>query len=637
MALRTKTIEHAWPGNRGPVASGVMLTNATNTLYIPETASRTFLSVLLEITLMDSHTAAPAPTSWAIGIKLGSVGNDSVTTTKTLTAGDSARDFTFVRDVTAYFVANFGSGASQTCQTYFTLTGAIRANTNVKLYITYRFDDTAQTTRVKTVRLPLADSPTGYLTTTSATIATIPALNTFLPEASKTFRCIWLEYTAHEGTYAAVATDFQYGFNLNADAEIPDGLHSSVTMKPRTFRLNYVIAPDTSVTHAVKGRVTVANHVLAINVVLYVTYEYNHSTSTSVMNSLIVPLGQSHSWLDGDTAPTRMQAKFMVEEPATLALSYSAVVIRAYYYSGNNIGIKIAVGGQAQRTYANLSYTGDEIAPLVLLHRFDSGGVSGSGHTLARGENTIVLDLRRVQVINHQTFFAYAMVNYTSGIASSGADSHAHTVFQAGVPPTSAYEMPSASHALIDIADADWYMSCAAMFIFGYPHTAEATAWVALDTEIKSGERGGDGWAALGVGAATAGGTQATVYSMPLIGDTFTRWPGDSGSDRLDTLAARIFRLSSAPLAMPFWGAYALCTYHAIKFTVAGTVTGFTGDGSGITVTLYRADTGEKLATTTTAVGGGYSFTWYDNTIQVFTEARQDGTHVGRSDLGYAA
>lgn len=73
-------------------------------------------------------------------------------------------------------------------------------------------------------------------------------------------------------------------------------------------------------------------------------------------------------------------------------------------------------------------------------------------------------------------------------------------------------------------------------------------------------------------------------------------------------------------------------TYHTITFTISGTVSGYSGDGSGLTVSIYRADNKEIVGETTTAAGGGYSLTWYDNTIDIFGECREDATHVGRSD-----
>jgi hypothetical protein len=46
--------------------------------------------------------------------------------------------------------------------------------------------------------------------------------------------------------------------------------------------------------------------------------------------------------------------------------------------------------------------------------------------------------------------------------------------------------------------------------------------------------------------------------------------------------------------------------------------------------------TEEKLLTTSRVGDGAYSFTWYDNTKNVFVAAREDDNHLGRTTLGTA-
>jgi hypothetical protein len=72
-------------------------------------------------------------------------------------------------------------------------------------------------------------------------------------------------------------------------------------------------------------------------------------------------------------------------------------------------------------------------------------------------------------------------------------------------------------------------------------------------------------------------------------------------------------------------------------YIVSGTVLNPpSGDGSGITVNLVNWSTNAVVATTTTAVGGGFSFSTYDNTDQFVCVAVFDSTHVGASNEGQA-
>jgi hypothetical protein len=75
-------------------------------------------------------------------------------------------------------------------------------------------------------------------------------------------------------------------------------------------------------------------------------------------------------------------------------------------------------------------------------------------------------------------------------------------------------------------------------------------------------------------------------------------------------------------------------TYHAITFTVTGTVS----DSAGGTVNLacYRKSDGLKLGSTSRVGNGSYTITIYDNTETVFAEARESAALLGRSDDGTA-
>jgi hypothetical protein len=120
----------------------------------------------------------------------------------------------------------------------------------------------------------------------------------------------------------------------------------------------------------------------------------------------------------------------------------------------------------------------------------------------------------------------------------------------------------------------------------------------------------------------------------------YKRWANDwNASNLLNPKNSRAYFIFAPVHGGPTTGGtipglISVVTYHGITKTASGTVINYTGNGSGITVTIHRSDTGEKIATATTAVGGSYTVTEvFDDTIQHFSEARQDGTHLGRSEL----
>ena len=74
--MRTKSIEYAFPQNVASLATATRYDFGAITIYIPETASRTFRSVIVEVTCMDNVTVAASMTANLIGIKLGAVAFD---------------------------------------------------------------------------------------------------------------------------------------------------------------------------------------------------------------------------------------------------------------------------------------------------------------------------------------------------------------------------------------------------------------------------------------------------------------------------------------------------------------------------------------------------------------------------------
>ena len=78
-------------------------------------------------------------------------------------------------------------------------------------------------------------------------------------------------------------------------------------------------------------------------------------------------------------------------------------------------------------------------------------------------------------------------------------------------------------------------------------------------------------------------------------------------------------------------------TFHSITETVTGTVSGYTGDGSGLTVDIFRTNGDEYIGSATTSAGGTYTFTWYSDNDDLYAICRQSDALCGRSTDGKAS
>ena len=110
----------------------------------------------------------------------------------------------------------------------------------------------------------------------------------------------------------------------------------------------------------------------------------------------------------------------------------------------------------------------------------------------------------------------------------------------------------------------------------------------------------------------------------------FKRWPNDPDTDRLDIETSRRWRCVLGNNCASFDYLNFYISYHSITYTVGGNVTG--SAGGTVNIDIVRDSDNETVLTTSRSGNGAYSVTWYDNTVNMFGVAREDATHVGRSD-----
>lgn len=641
MALRTKTVEYVFDTRITSLTAATRNDFTQITLNIPENTSRTWKSAIIEVNTRDNSPATGSfVTSFLIGIKLGATAFNDNTVTGTISqfTSNSAKSFCLHRDVTSYFASNFGSGTSQTCQVGVQFGGIATINITAKLILTYEYDDSGQTTQIKTVRIPL-DGSTGNLTNTLTELGTnqVPVLDTFLPETSKTYRQIWFEVCANEAD--PNTTDFSWGLQLDSATEFNDGLHEAAI---RGAPFSKIIWTQNSMTtnavHAFKVRSTVTARFNIANVLLCVTYEYNESTSTSIINSLVLPLKNESNCMgfSSSTNLSRVQTTLLVPE-ANPVLVQSGVYVGWTINSDNGSfsGLNMKVGSQSYRAYTPSynTFVGNQ-GMWMMSQRLDSGAAAGSGVSLSRGYNTINVDCYNTSTQTKLNLVSgYLIINYTSDKHVLGSGVHNHTTFWnlassafTGANPYST-DITSTSIAP-DLAETNFYASNISIWQNAFSGPSRLT--LGVTGEIQSGEGIGDGWRTMTIAAMSGGGQAQTWFFIADATDRYTRFPGDPGPNRMNLETSRIYRAYINSEC--YSGYYMTVTYHAITYSAMGSVTGYTGDGSGIPVKFYRSDTKEYVASTTTAVGGGFSFTWYDDTVNMFAEAKQDSSHRGRSD-----
>lgn len=626
MATRLKTVSYAFPVLAS--LTNNTLTNFTQiTVYLPESGTKTIRKAWVEVSMDDIITATGGSlTTKTVNLRLGAAGYTSTTNGNTLTnTGENLSYFT-TRDFTSHFTTNW-TGTSMTCDVQLQInqsTGTTLGMVNVccNLFITYEYDDTS-TTQLKTAWIPL-NAPVTTLPTTKTSHDTVPALDTYLPEASKTYRNIHIITQANANQSAATGHTVTY--ELTSLGTHTTGNYESALATDRWTRyiwnITSYITTNTTHTFNVWSSLTARHH--SMQAWMVVTYEFDASSTTSVMNSLLLPM-EVDSPMGGTSAADfqRSTRELMVQE-ASPSLNKLAFYM-TWQATGNVAGLNARVGTGSFVAYTN---TGSGLigGNKGLMIRNDAP----TGLTFARGRNTLMMDVYNTSATQRGgNVGGFWILNYTSDKHADGVGAHNHTILwpMYTEDTTAAIQWKNTAAGGLNIPETNYYISALGFELKAMIGTA--SQGISIKTERLAAGEGGlifePIYADIGQSDTEMG--LVACYAQARI--LFYRWTDDTVADstRLNPEAARRYVMNSGNAVAHWNSLIMMVTYHSITYTITDSISGFTGT---VDIGLHRVGSGEKVLTTSRSGDGSFSFTWYDNTEELYTEAN-DGTNVGRS------
>jgi len=655
MALRLKTIEYAFQSANSNVALNSGYTWPEQTLYIPETSSRTFRSVHAEVTFRVNSTGGSGATiqniSCQVKLGTGSFSGPTINEPNVTPAFNFLPTYRYIFDLTSQFSSGFGSGASQTAQIRVqTSSSNTVIGLSCKLVITYEYDDSSASTRIKTVRIPI-ESHIYPLSQTYASIGTdqIPALDSFLPESGKVYRQIFLETFANETNSSNVA--FPVRIRIGSYPERDCGTRQFPATFSSWFYDIYDITSviSTSSAHDIQAALgyTTMTRVSRFGGILTVTYEYDHGSSSTVVNSVMIPFTPSlrdavvSDYFDASGENARVRIPVYIPEGGTISLRQSGYVLTWTNHEAQTIASR--AGGQSYSAISSISISGSQ-APQSVVRRIDSGGLAGTaGFSPSHGNNEIIIDMHRYAPSSGGSDVLFSKMrsalsgilylNYTCSKHSLGDGAHLHTVVHLITQTASEAYPVQVSATAPSIPETKYRVSSIGMashFISdGNSGSRIATLFLYAEDDSSSYQ---------GLGLITQSFNSLGMFSTFWALDVtwfFKRFPGDPAPGRNDVETQRAYRIYATGTAT--WPALVMyVTYHAISREVSGQLRYYSGSGANIPVMVHRADTGELVATGQSSSGGQFSVTVYDDTVQYFVTARQDDDRVGRSSNGEA-
>lgn len=639
MTTRMKTVNYTFQ-MKGEVANNSSTSPETLTIDIPE-SSVSFVSVTGLFSATDNNTTTAASIINKIfSLQLGNNPQVYANNTSTITNSGENQTLVWGMDFTSVFTT-YWSGTSMACNLFFTLTQSATTqpgftNASYTLFITYEYDDTS-VIQLKTVRIPLNTYPSNVSPTsvdTAPVVDTIPALSTYLPENSKTFKNIAVIVQGNEQRNGATTVPLLYtkiGTATQASRHFQGSLASD-----RFFRLaNNVTStyPNTAATQdfriAASGSTPpIMNH---LQCWLEVTYTFDAANTTSCMNSLMLPFFYGyHIGLSNSTTFSRTITQLNIQEPGTITASR----LTPYFFLNSNSPYGTALFARmGSTTIANTDGWTNFTDNADIQCGSNAFQVNpNSNFTLSRGMNNLYFDMYTTQT---SAGFAgggvsgFWIVNYTSNVASSGIGSHNHTVYdRISWPAAVASDYDSYSSVSFGIPETDYYINN-----HGIEHISitVATVTVKHHTLQLNPSGGAYGNYDLIYGFFASDSETGPFWFYTNEGSKyFRRWASDiSDPERIDIENSHFIRRTNYEgLA---WGiTNYIITYHSITYPISGNVSG--SNGGTVTLNAYQVDGMEdKIGYTTRTGNGSYTINWYDNTVPVVVTAYESDTYKGAS------
>lgn len=630
--LITKTVHYCFP-NLTDVPSDTTASFSPITVYLPE-ENKSFISAKLGVSTFNESTVPVSYTKQYTALGLNGGAKTAIQNTNATGQSGESISLYYTNDYRNLFSSSFGANnlsASTQLDTIFTISGSagaglIQTQSFECSMLSLTYNCNTGSTQIKSVYIPL-NAPVGDLSTTKpgSPNDVIPALDTYLPEANKVYRDIFIVVEGNENR----ATSTDSTLTMQIDSLTPtasfffEGALSSDTFYQLFYKISGSVVFDTSTTHDFYIWSESLGRYCHPIVYMVVTYEYDESSTTSVMNSIMLPMEVTSTIGLSATDFQKASRTFFIEEPGPITTNRISYMLYMDQQAAQaNLNARIGTGSFVTYTDRASVLCGSN----ALMIRNDNA------YTFSRGRNSLEMDIYSTSgVANSSTNpSGYWMINYTSGKSSAGSYAHNSTVIQNidpfGTVATATGRLISGVSAslkepyyfLTSIGNSFYCLSTSLGGVSILPERLASEGgpeWMSSYTDISKTD------SEVGIHAMYS--TARSIYQ---------RWVGDVASDRVDPKVQRdnaMITSISTQNNLDF-----LYTYHSITSSISGSV--YNTGGQPVGLEVCRVETDEIILTGSRTGDGPYSFVWYDDTEPLYVRA-QVGNTIGYSPQGTAS
>ena len=632
MAIRTNTVEYGFETSNSRIISGSWFTQSM-TINIPETASRNFSNVGCYLHYRNSGLETTnAPGECSMSLQIDNNPSQSFYVTG-LTVGPTLEQFsdTIIFDASNYFNTYFTSSVhAVTLGTNFRVLNSI--GTSRKIIFTYDFEDDNVVTSIKTVRIPIP-SVTGSGLTSKVYLGnitgSIPALDTFLPEISKSYKDIFIEY--HSNDASAAATNFNLKTIINNGA-VNNRFTVSQSLQSAAYyydiqKLSGSI--DTSVTNSLQVSSSLSGRYSLLCGILYCTYQYDYTGSTRILNSNMYTVGNSNAYAHISVINQWQvyQKKIYIPETGSIQMKRSGVLMLC----GGSTPTDLVIG---QNSDAVMRY--DRLVGSVqtgfdpIMFPIDGTGSHLPSFNLQSGHNNMAIFHRTVWSNGgaglYAMFGGILYLNYESDVTTKPL-ANTHTVYKSLINNnftengiiSGGYSSYIATSSL---RDSNYFITnCTNLYLhlFGIAANVPVYNISSFACFYSGSEYFADAPNPVNIGT-LAQGNDARAYYANYVHDAspfIVQHPNyiqKSYAPRIDLSVPHLYTHQLTNITNTAGSRYChvqYLTYHSIQFPITGSIQNYSGTGI-MSMSIYDYNTGELLISTQSKSGGIIDTSWYD-------------------------
>lgn len=639
MSIHQKTIRYRMAPSENPadIPHDTLVSVGTGSIWIAENGPSTKVNITSAMyfwAMQDTSTLTGATLSdMRVDIGLDATASSTIlnTTVDFTNTGENWAGIFGPLDATSYFNTNFGTAQSKTAYSWFdalvsTGTGTALRGIYPWIDITYEYSASAAR-RTDYLRIPLG-TPIGAMPTASGFVfTTIPQLSgsggLLSDYGSLIIRDSWLEIASFTGVNN-VSTDINinYSFDAGATGSFPIRENALAT----DLRILYIL-PNTESTiapHSLKLWSSLASRWYNTQVWLNVVFEYDPTTTTSVINTLQFPvvLPTPLTLTGGGSPYNSFLRKFTITEPTPIVPLYSSLDLRWCSTATNAIVI-----------WGPLLKTTTVTTPANAISGQFSVNLNIESASFSRGENEFSVFATTGATFGTTMSGLYTLI-YRSAISPQGIDKHGRVIRKIIQSWDTTLKTDTQTQTYFTIPESNYYLVSVGIFFNTFTPAIGNGISIESQLEYIQGEYyPSASYVSFSTNTNMADNELTHFEMFTSAEQLIKRFPNDFNPARVDIEISRKNRYLS-PIQGQRFGSYWNVCYHSITASLSGIISN--SNGGWITASLHRADNGELYAQQYLNGDGNYSFTVYDDTTPVYVDFWEDNTYKGRSKTAVA-